>query len=176
LSPHRDRIRTRYEITAERYDERYSEIQQVKYPMLLSKLLLKSGDRILDWGCGTGLAARALKSAGADCFGVDHALGMLRLAAPRTGPRLALADCARLPFKDRSFNAVLGATVLQNLECPSEALLEISRVLKADGRAALSYPARAAVDLSGIRRAGLDLVGRFSCGEDSGIWVKKACR
>ena len=67
----------------------------------------------------------------------DLSIGMLAVARSR-GIRGAVADLARLPFADRSFDAVTLGFVLSHVGKPIEALREIQRVLSNDGRVAIS--------------------------------------
>ncbi len=161
----------RYDQTADIYDARYSEIQRRKYPVLLELLAPNSGDLILDWGCGTGLAIEPLRRLGARVVGMDFSTGMLAHASRRSGAVLLLGDCTRLPLKTGVFDGVLGATVIQNLSRPTQALGEIFRILKPGGRAAISFPKKAAVAIG--MRSGLRHTATRECEEDTALRLEK---
>ncbi|MEX2752551.1 MAG: class I SAM-dependent methyltransferase, partial [Candidatus Freyarchaeota archaeon] len=48
------------------------------------------------------------------------------------------ADLNNLPFRDQSFNKVLGVTILQNIEHPQRTVKEIARIIENGGLAVLS--------------------------------------
>ncbi|MEN3028942.1 MAG: methyltransferase domain-containing protein [Aquificaceae bacterium] len=64
--------------------------------------LEKVSGTVLDLGCGTGFLSEGLQKV----VGVDIAMGMLRVYRERFG-KVVLGDAHNLPFKDRSFDAVL---------------------------------------------------------------------
>lgn len=168
--------RKRYNETAGRYDSRYSEIQRTKYPLLLEGLSLLSGRKVLDWGCGTGLAFPDLKRIGVDYFGVDFSIGMLSIFREKQRAPVVLGECARLPFRSGVFDGVLGATVIQNMPDKTKALMEISRVLRKGGRAVISYPERTEAKIRSMKRANLKMLSRRKCGEDIALYVEKGSR
>jgi ubiquinone/menaquinone biosynthesis C-methylase UbiE len=96
--------------------------------------------RILDAGCGNGRYSKfLLRRADPDAVltGFDISVNMLararrRLASPRVS--LAAADLTRLPYADRSFDAVVSGWVLEHLPDPRPGLSELSRVLRPGGK------------------------------------------
>jgi demethylmenaquinone methyltransferase/2-methoxy-6-polyprenyl-1,4-benzoquinol methylase len=163
----------RYDETPEAYDRRYTEVQLAKYPILLDMLSPSPGQRVLDWGCGTGLARDALDDAGLIVVGMDFSLGMLKRAAERRQRRLILASCSRLPFRDESFAKLFGATVIQNLQDKRQALAEISRILRKGGIAVLSYPRNALVKMPPFERYRMRRAERRTVGEDIALSIVK---
>ena len=102
---------------------------------------LGGGGRVLDCGVGTGAFGLALaKSVAAPVRidGVDISPAMLGRAdrnLDRTSVeyRLHRCDVRRLPFDDGTFDAVLGAHLLEHLPDPLAGLSEMSRVLRPGG-------------------------------------------
>jgi 2-polyprenyl-3-methyl-5-hydroxy-6-metoxy-1,4-benzoquinol methylase len=87
---------------------------------------------ILDVGCGEGVVTERLAAVtGAPTIGVD--IGDERLQEEwrsREGGRLSFqpASAYALPFPDRSFACVCTIEVLEHLERPRDALVELARV------------------------------------------------
>jgi len=90
---------------------------------------------IADLATGTGDLALAIqkKLPHAELTGVDFLPEMLELAQRKGVRRVVLADAMKLPFDDASFDCVTIAFGLRNLENCAAALVEMRRVLKANG-------------------------------------------
>ena len=125
-------LRRRYDSTAGRYDRRYEEIQSRKYEAVAPHIP-KTG-RILDVGCGTGLFLPSLAERAQLVVGVDLSAEMLRGVRERAGAaELVQADADHLPFPDRSFDAVVAITLLQNMPDPERTVRELARVMRPGG-------------------------------------------
>ncbi|WP_298818763.1 class I SAM-dependent methyltransferase [Chloroflexus sp.] len=98
--------------------------------------------RILDAGCGTGGDALCLRRYG-DVVGLDLATEALCLARERIPGRLARGSVMQLPFADQSFDLVTSFDVLYHRAVIDEqqALAEVRRVLRANGRLLIRLPA-----------------------------------
>ena len=94
----------------------------------------RTGQRILDAGCGTGANLIALENYGA-LTAVDLAPQALQLAARRGTYPLGQASITQLPFASGSFDGVFSADVLVMLTPAqsAQALGEFARVLKPGG-------------------------------------------
>ena len=102
------------------------------------------GKRVLDLGCGHGMASVILARRGAQVTAVDLSLGYLREARERaraSGVHVALAqaDAEQLPFADGSFAGVWGSAILHHLD-PGRAARELHRVLISGGLAVCCEP------------------------------------
>lgn len=101
--------------------------------------------RVLDLCCGTGDLALALRReapAGAQIVGSDFVSEMLnraraKAAASQAGITFVEADALDLPFKDGKFDLVTCSFGFRNLANYERGLLEIFRVLKPGGAAAI---------------------------------------
>lgn len=134
-----------YDAGAERYDERHGDRVSLARARVLDAPLLdaaRGAYRVLEIGVGTGRLLAQVRAAVK--VGVDVAPAMLARARAR-GLQLARADGERLPFADRTFDAVLaGKGSLRYLD-PDRALAEAARVLRPGGALALHlYGARTA--------------------------------
>lgn len=102
------------------------------------------GRRVLDYGCGHGMAAVVLARRGADVTGFDLSAGYVeearrRAAANEVVAEFRQADAEELPFANRSFDAVWGSAILHHLDL-HRAGAELSRVLKPGGVAVFCEP------------------------------------
>ena len=116
---------------------------------MIDLLEVGAGDRVLDVGCGPGLAVAYAAASDSRAVGVDASPTMVRhagrrnRAAIRRGQvEIQRADAARLPFPDASFSKVGSMNSLQFWPAPERGLAEIHRVLRPGGRVAVVLMAR----------------------------------
>lgn len=109
----------------------------------LEALHLRTGEHVLDVGCGSGLLTEDMASLvgeGGRVVGVDTSLAMLALAERRCAGLaqidLKQAGVEDLPEESDSFDAAACVQVLLYADVPT-ALSEIKRVLKRGGRIAI---------------------------------------
>ena len=94
----------------------------------------------LDAGCGTGLTTRRLVAAGCRVVALDMSVESLFRLRGRVGDRdahLVQGDLTELPFASRSFDLVLCANALQQIEGDTRrraCVQELTRVLRPGGR------------------------------------------
>ncbi|MBW3576801.1 MAG: class I SAM-dependent methyltransferase [Actinobacteria bacterium] len=96
-----------------------------------------NGSAILDVAAGTGVLSRELVRLGAtEVVALDISHRMLLAGTRRRAPRMRMlnADAMRLPFPDRTFDAVTIAFGLRNVHDAASALLEFARVTRPGGR------------------------------------------
>ena len=104
------------------------------------------GGTALDVGSGPGnVTASLARAAGPEglALGVDISEPMLaRAVRAQAGPQVGFlrADAQRLPFRDRTFDAVLSIAMLPLIPKPSAALAEMARVLRPGARMAVMVP------------------------------------
>lgn len=92
--------------------------------------------RLLEVGSGAGAFVRAIKLQRPDLeiIGSDIDSKLVKLAQKLDNEGdYKQADVNKLPFKDRSFEAVVAFDVIEHLESPGRAFSEINRVLKRGG-------------------------------------------
>lgn len=103
------------------------------------------GMMILDVGCGRGEILRHCAKLGADAYGIDYAAVAVKMSQNVIqstddivpGKTAVMqADAKKLPFPDAAFDRVLMFDVVEHLHPWElhEAMLEINRVLKPEGR------------------------------------------
>ena len=103
-----------------------------------------AGARLLDFGCGHGMASVVFARRGAVVTGFDLSPGYLaeaarRAAANRVRISFLQADGERLPFADGSFDRIWGNAILHHLDL-RRAGRELYRVLRPGGVAVFCEP------------------------------------
>lgn len=99
--------------------------------------------RILDAGCGTGGLIKDLRRAfpAAEIVGLDFSPRACELARMRTGAEIVQGSITQLPFADASFDAVVSADVVCQVEDAARALREFARVVRPGGAVLVNVPA-----------------------------------
>ena len=124
---------------AERYDQGFGGLVTEAIGPLLDAAGVAAGNRVLDLGTGSGLVAAAVHDRGGRAVGIDFSKAMISVAR-RTHPAIEFheGDAESLAFDSGDFDAVVGNFVLHHLGRPAAALGEAYRVLRDDGRIALT--------------------------------------
>jgi cyclopropane fatty-acyl-phospholipid synthase-like methyltransferase len=114
--------------------------------LMVERLGVGPGDRVLDLGCGLGVPAiRLARTTGAAVVGVATSPKLITEAranaeaaglAERVG--FELADAADLPFPAASFDAVLAIESIVHMADQPQVFAEVARVLKPGGRIVLT--------------------------------------
>ncbi|MBL8824762.1 MAG: class I SAM-dependent methyltransferase [Planctomycetia bacterium] len=100
--------------------------------------------RVVDFGCGHGMASTSLARMGAHVIAFDLSSGYVHEAVCRAKSNQVaiegvVADGAHLPFRDGSMDAIWGVAILHHLEL-THAAKEIKRVLAPGGQAVFCEP------------------------------------
>jgi phosphatidylethanolamine/phosphatidyl-N-methylethanolamine N-methyltransferase len=132
-------VKTAYRRYASVYDAVFGPVLHAGRKAVLEALGLRSGDRVLEVGVGTGLSL-PLYPADVRITGVDVSAEMLDKARARVARhRLANVDALlemdaeRMTFADASFDKVVAMYVVSVVENPAKLLEELHRVCKPDG-------------------------------------------
>jgi SAM-dependent methyltransferase len=139
---------------------------------LVETLRPRSGNRILDVGCGEGLAEVTigrLHISQIRLFGIDLVVSKVaaaRQAAASHNQRavFAAADACRLPFRNASFDSLYCVAVLQHIADVDAAVAEFARVTARGGRVVAVEPdnsARYTFSSTPAGRQAFDLSAKF---------------
>jgi len=111
--------------------------------VVADRVPIRSGDRILDAGCGHGILSRAVRAKierggieGTEHHAFDLSEDMLR-GFEKSGPpgvELRRADVRDLPYDDESFDLIVTSAMLEYLPDLGEGLSSLGRCLKPGGR------------------------------------------
>ncbi|MEP1539170.1 MAG: class I SAM-dependent methyltransferase [Paracoccaceae bacterium] len=105
------------------------------YHAVFEKGEVRSGTRLLDAGCGSGVALSLAAKLGADVSGFDASAALLAIARDRLPDApFKEGDLEDLPFDDSSFDVVTGFNSFQYAADPIAALKDARRVCKPGGR------------------------------------------
>lgn len=112
------------------------------FPWIARQLPLRTGDAVLDIGCGPGWYWAAVEKEiprGLALTLSDFSPGMVAEAAARcrslsfASVTPQQADASALPFRDGAFDAVIAMHMLYHVADPAKAIAEMYRVLKPGG-------------------------------------------
>ena len=113
----------------------------LEVPALVRSLRLPVGARVLEVGCGRGVAlpplaelCRPSRLVGLDVDETLLSAARERLAERGIHAELVCGDVRALPFEDRSFDVVVDFGTCYHVASPDRALSEIARVLDHGGR------------------------------------------
>ncbi len=123
------------------------------------RLELRSGDLVLDLGCGFGRHAYEALRRGASVVACDLGVDELRRVravagvmhdAGHVGPtdagvgtvvlETANGDARQLPFADGAFDRVIASEVMEHIDDDDAAMAELTRVLRPGGTIAVTVP------------------------------------
>lgn len=117
----------------------WAEIQEktgkAGYDYVLDFLDLKTGNKLLDVGCGSGLFSSLASDAGAEVTGIDASEKLIDEAKQRTNSvDFLIGEMEELPFDHNTFDFVCGFNSFQYAANIKNALEEAGRVLKNGGK------------------------------------------
>jgi SAM-dependent methyltransferase len=109
----------------------------------IERLAPEAGERVLDLGTGTGLAARRAARRGARVVGIDLGADLVataneRAAAEGLAIEFRVGDAEKLGFENSRFDRVLSTFGIMFVSHPKEAAREAARVCRPGGRLALA--------------------------------------
>ena len=121
---------------AGRYD-RFMRKDRVAYEKMYGLIRpVVKGKTVLELAAGTGLIAKNIVNAAAHIEATDASVGMIAEAKRNNQSaklHFSVQDMFRLPYADKSFEAVIVSNALHIVPQPEKALAEIHRVLRDDG-------------------------------------------
>src|SRR5205823_11039908 len=128
-----------WERASEHYGDAFGSLTPQLADALLDAAGVTAGSRVLDVCTGPAFIAGAAAARNAAVVGLDFSAAMIA-KAHRLHPSVTFqrGDAEALPFDDGTFDAVVMNFGLLHLSRPDTAIAEAHRVLRADGRYALT--------------------------------------
>ena len=124
-----------WSVHAADWAELHEQYVEPAYVAALEALGVGAGTRMLDIGCGAGLALRLAADRGATVSGLDAAPGLLAYARRRVpSATIVQGELQSLPFPDHAFDVVTAFNSFQYAADPVAALREAKRVTAPGGR------------------------------------------
>ena len=125
-----------FAVTADAYDRFMGRYSARLAPQLADFAGVRSGQRVIDIGCGPGAVTSELvdRLGPTNVFAVDPSepfVAAVRERFPTVDVRLAAAE--QLPFADNAFDAALAQLVVHFMSDPVAGLGEMARVVRRDG-------------------------------------------
>ena len=125
-----------FAVAADAYDRYMGRYSAALAPQLAAYAGVRSGQRVIDVGCGPGALTRELvdRLGPTKVFAIDPSepfVEAIRERFPGVDVRLAAAE--QLPFPDKAFDAALAQLVVHFMSDPVAGLREMARVVHQDG-------------------------------------------
>src|SRR5262249_10085220 len=118
-----------WSVGARDWAELQEQAQLPLYGAVLDAAGVTRGTRVLDAGCGSGLAVLLASLRGADVAGIDAAPGLIEIARERApSADLRVADIESVPFEDQAFDAVIAINAVFYARDMRVAMRELARV------------------------------------------------
>ena len=111
--------------------------------IIINGIRNKGFSKVLEIGSGTGVFTEFFSKAGLDVYGIDISFDLLKKTKVKHSNNrilnLSVADVENMPYRDGSFDAVIGVCVLHHLNIVP-AIKEIERVVRKGGIILFSEP------------------------------------
>lgn len=122
-----------------RLDEAHYKSEPWQWDRIYTMMEQVKGPKVLEIGAGDGYCMMILKARGFDVTGIE--ISKIRLErCKRGGHNVMEGDINKLPFPDAYFDSVIAGEVLEHVPSMAQALSELERVCKPDGKIIVSLP------------------------------------
>ncbi|HEY8826120.1 MAG TPA: class I SAM-dependent methyltransferase [Candidatus Limnocylindria bacterium] len=128
-----------FAVTADAYDRFMGKYSVQLSPQLADYAGVRSGQRVIDVGCGPGALTGVLvdRLGAANVFAIDPSESFVAAARERfPDVDVRLASAEKVPFPDKAFDAALAQLVVHFMSDPVAGLREMARVVRKDGAVA----------------------------------------
>ena len=126
-----------YDKKAKEYDNTWDGRMTLQFrSKILEMISVKSGDKVLDMGCGNGSLIKSIKQlADINACGIDISPEMINECKQRYSDiTFSLSSGEKLDFDDNTFDMIVTSCVLHHLDQPRNFFAEAHRILKPNGK------------------------------------------
>ena len=139
LSARRDKGRRYFETVAQDWSQIRDEAQGKADYLPYLKDRISPSCSLLELGCGSGTVLKQLAPRSGETFGVDYSSAMIEQARENlkhieSAVDLRLGYLEHLPIGDETIDCAIACMVFHHIAEPLEALRDIARVLRHDGK------------------------------------------
>lgn len=128
----------KYAALAKDYDIRWAHYNAATIKHTLARLEVCEKMSVLDVGCGTGNMLKTIADThpGIKLSGIEPTQAMIDIAREKLGADVSLkqAIAEKIPYDDRSFDAILSNSMFHYIHKPESFLREAGRLLKPGGQ------------------------------------------
>lgn len=122
-----------------------------RFTLIAGIVVRRRGLHVADIGCGNGWLSEMMADRGSSVVGVDLGLDSITRASRRLSvkhPRIPfiLGDVYRLPLADSQFDAAVASEMVEHLDSPFDAIVELARIVKPGGEVVISTPYREKIE------------------------------
>lgn len=133
----------KFDNRADKYDYGFEgKLSRKFYKLIYDNISLKSGQNIIDVGCGTGTILKTLSNMEKIFgYGIDIEPQMLSVAKVKC-PDMDIRECScdRTPFSDNTFDVMTACMAYHHFADKDAFIREASRILKSGGTLYLADP------------------------------------
>lgn len=101
----------------------------------------RSGERVLDIGCGSGASLLEAQALGAEAYGVEADPNVEQLASA-LGLRIHQGNIGDRPFPELAFDLIILNQVIEHIPEPDKAMMQVAARLVPGGRVVMVFPNR----------------------------------
>ncbi|MFC1678586.1 class I SAM-dependent methyltransferase, partial [Patescibacteria group bacterium] len=117
----------------------YKTRRKIVNDLIIKYFPEKPPKKILDIGCGAGALLSELKK-NSECFGIDKSPLAIKFCRKRSLNNIKYGDATNIPYEDHKFDLVLALDIIEHVQNDDQAIGEIKRVLRPDGKAIIFVP------------------------------------
>lgn len=137
-----DKSQTQYYRSNFKYSQFLEQGKVEDFKLYIDEIfnLAKTGEKVLDLGCGTGIVVDTLAKGGLDAYGAEVSKTSIALAKRKRAGRFYLYDGTQLPFDSEFFDLVGSFNVIEHVDNVLLFLDESLRVLRPGGYLLIAAP------------------------------------
>ena len=133
----------KFDKRASKYDQGFEgKLSRRFYKLIYDNVILRSGDKVIDIGCGTGTILKTLSEMERiEGHGIDVEPEMLKVAEAKCGNMdIRECSCEDTPYEDNSFDVITACMAYHHFPDKDAFAKEASRIMKPNGTLYIADP------------------------------------